>query len=448
MRKSVKAQLAKSLTDSVDSSEHNRQAYMFLMGGLLHRVKRGKKMLYQEVAKQYVSYVQGKYGESCVVFDGYEQGPSIKDHERLRRVKEVCADIQLSESMESYKNQEVFLANEKNKHQFILLISKYLRDDGQVVHQSTGDSDTMIVQCALQYAIEGSEVNVVADDTDVLVLLMYLYHWNQNMESIYFPSEAGKDLKIWRISDLVGQADPIVTSYLPFLHTWSGCDTTSATFGQGKICLMKKIKQSKNVQMIADLMMDHSATTEQVGEAGVQLFVIVFGGKQPDSLNTLDMLRKYMEIVASAKNIYPQKLPPTIRAAYYHGLCVHLQVIFWKELTTDSLDPLLWGWKLDSSKLQPIMTDLEPVPENLLKFIRCKCKLSTAIPCGSNTCSCRKHGLKCVIACGDCRGESCRNAEETIYNNYDDYTISVTAMHFFVSITIFLLLSHSKNIHS
>ena len=71
--------------------------------------------------------------------------------------------------------------------------------------------------------------------------------------------------------------------------------------------------------------------------------------------------------------------------------------------------------------MQPIITDLEPAAESLLKFIRCKCKLSTANPCGSNTCSCHKHELKCVIACGDCRGESFRNAEETIYN---DYTIS------------------------
>ena len=75
--------------------------------------------------------------------------------------------------MKAYKNQKVFLANEKSKHQFILLISQYLRDDGQFVDQSTGDADTIIIQCALQYAIEGSEVNVVADDTDVLVLLMY-----------------------------------------------------------------------------------------------------------------------------------------------------------------------------------------------------------------------------------------------------------------------------------
>ena len=72
----------------------------------------------------------------------------------------------------------------------------------------------MIVQCALQYAIEGSKVNVVADDTDVLVLLMY--QWKHNMASIYFLSEAGKNLNIWRISDLVGQAGPIVTSYCLF----------------------------------------------------------------------------------------------------------------------------------------------------------------------------------------------------------------------------------------
>ena len=93
----------------------------------------------------------------------------------------------------------------------------------------------MITQCALQYA--------VVDDTDVLVLLMY--HWKQNMADIYFFSEAGKKLKIWRISDLVGQAGPLVTSHLLFLHAWSGCDTTSATFGQGKVSLVKRLKKYK-----------------------------------------------------------------------------------------------------------------------------------------------------------------------------------------------------------
>ena len=88
----------------------------------------------------------------------------------------------------------------------------------------------------------------------------------------------------------------------------AGCDTTSTTIGQGKIGLMKKLKQSKDVQAIAELKMDRNATVEQVGEVGVRLFVIVFGGKQSDSLNTL-RYAKYMEMVASAKNIDSSRTP-------------------------------------------------------------------------------------------------------------------------------------------
>ena len=59
-----------------------------------------------DIVKQYVSYVRAKYGSCCIVFDGYRQGPSIKDHEHERRVKKACADVQLNESMEAHVNQE------------------------------------------------------------------------------------------------------------------------------------------------------------------------------------------------------------------------------------------------------------------------------------------------------------------------------------------------------
>ena len=54
-----------------------------------------------------------------------------------------------------------------------------------------------------------------------------------------------------------------------------------------------------------------------------------------------------MEMV-STRNINPQKLSPTERATHYHSFrVVHLQVIIWKKLTNDDLDPKQWGWKLD-----------------------------------------------------------------------------------------------------
>ena len=56
------------------------------------------------------------------------------------------------------------------------------------------------------------------------------------------------------------------------------------------------------------------------------------------------------------------------------------------------------------------MTDLEPVPKELLNFVHCNCKRTFRNTCATNLCSCRKNGLTCVAACGDCWGESCNNS--------------------------------------
>ena len=53
---------------------------------------------------------------------------------------------------------------------------------------------------------------------------------------------------------------------------------------------------------------------------------------------------------------------------------------------------------------------LEPAPKELLNFVRCNRKTTPRNTCGINLCSCRKNGLTCVAACGDCRGESCNNS--------------------------------------
>ena len=122
-----------------------------------------------------------------------------------------------------------------------------------------------------------------------------------------------------------------------------------------------------------------------------------------------------MEVLATCtSSVKPQVLPPTERAAYYHSLRVHLQVIQWKSLLGTSLEPADWGWKLRDGYYEPIMTDMKVAPDNILKFIRCKCKTSTKSPCGTNTCTCKKNGLKCVAACGYCHGDQCNNVEDVI----------------------------------
>ena len=81
-----------------------------------------------------------------------------------------------------------------------------------------------------------------------------------------------------------------------------------------------------------------------------------------------------------------------------------------------ALQPTEWGWKLVCDSYEPIMTDIGPAPEEILKLIRCNCKASKNL-CGTNACTCRKTGLPCISACGQCNGKDCLNAAD---NNGDE----------------------------
>ena len=65
---------------------------------------------------------------------------------------------------------------------------------------------------------------------------------------------------------------------LLLIHAWGGCDTTSATFGQGKTTIMKFVeKNSSFILNICSIFNDPAATKEQVLTTGRQLAVEIYG---------------------------------------------------------------------------------------------------------------------------------------------------------------------------
>ena len=137
----------------------------------------------------------------------------------------------------------------------------------------------------------------------------------------------------------------------------------------------------------------------------VCLWTYNYGGRENETLSSL-RFAKFMAMVSSCKGkLNSCKLPPTDRAAHFHSLRAHLQILVWANLTITEYDQEKWGWKLSGIIMTPIMTDQDAAPQSLLQFVRCKCKLASRNPCGNNGCTCRKNGLKCVTTCGDCRGE-------------------------------------------
>lgn len=149
--------------------------------------------------------------------------------------------------------------------------------------------------------------------------------------------------------------------------------------------------------------------------------MLLYGGEKKDTLDSLRYV-KYAQKLANRSStvaVQPNKLPPTTAAAQFHSKRVYLQVQEWKHLRP-ILRPTAWGWELKDNALFPTYTDIAVAPSDLLHVIKCNCKTD----CSTERCSCRKHGLVCSVACGECRGECCMNSitsmeEEGLENDID-----------------------------
>ncbi len=175
-------------------------------------------------------------------------------------------------------------------------------------------------------------------------------------------------------------------------------------------------RSSSQVQEQAREFSTESATCEKVCIAGEQALVILYGSSVGESLDSLRYKRFCEKVSTSNSCIYPQTPPPTSAAAKYHSLRVYLQILEWKGC--GDINPFKWGWKESNGKFAPILTDLPPAPDDLLKMIRCNCPTD----CSSMRCTCRKHHVKCSPACGNCRGSGCTNSSIPEDADLDDET--------------------------
>ena len=147
------------------------QRYVIDGGYLLHRVVWDKQSTYREIIQKYINHVESHYQKSSIVFDGYQDGPSTKDHEHGQRAmkskKSPDASVHLEDSIGDI-SQQAFLANSNNKKCFIELLVRALCSNGHDVLQCRGDADTSLVSTVLDFVYAGENVCLIATDTNLL----------------------------------------------------------------------------------------------------------------------------------------------------------------------------------------------------------------------------------------------------------------------------------------
>ena len=436
MRKPQKQELRNSIIEQDQRVQKPEASFCVLDGGAaLHRSPWALQMSYSELADQFVYEIASKYScfkEIHIVFDGYNDQSSTKtdEHEGRRRTGKVASNVIISEAGDTIvtSKKDEFLQNKHNKGQLIHLLMNRLSAAGIKTSQSEGDADTLIVKTALVAANRQKPTVVVSADTDILMLL--LYHHQPSMADIFFqtsrkipvvPEKGASKAAIKRATSKSKQK-PIpmwwnirtLTSisqderrYILFVHAWGGCDTTSAIHGKGKLSIFNLLKKS-SFKLYVEPFTNDDSTADEIGDAGSRIMLTMYKGKEGDCEAVLRHA-SWLQMILSTKKLSPDRLCPTTRAVYFHSLRVYLQVRKWTTLNEKCLNPCHWGWKREVNGLKPIKTDKTPAPDYILNVVRCNCSISAKNPCRNMNCSCKKHGLLCVKACGHCRGMSCNN---------------------------------------
>ena len=122
-----------------------------------------------------------------------------------------------------------------------------------------------------------------------------------------------KTLSLKNVTDVT---DPFFKGNIYFAHSWSGCDTTSSTYGHGKSTILKYLKEKNEVREISQIFTDSGASHLEILKAGIRLFLLMYGAKQM----ALNMHRyiTYTRLNYSSKNqVKPEKVPPPESAAEY-----------------------------------------------------------------------------------------------------------------------------------
>ena len=390
-----------------------KPCYVIDGGFLLHKIAWKKGELFSFILDRYVKYVKNTYkGDIAVVFDGYSediQKRSTKAAERLRRSMKMSApETIFHETMKVTVTKDKFLANEKNKLRMITMLKQKLKTANCMVQQHQEDADTLIVTTALEISQDYKKVYIVGEDIDLLIILTGLAE--PQHDKVFF-MKPGKGRSARSLYSTQSLKEPSLGGHILFCHAFGGCDTASALFNQGKIKIADILLKKPKLQDRTAVFMDPNAEPLEIEKAGEKMLVALYKGNDVQSLDELRYIAYGRSMTKSKFNL--ACLPPTTAAAREHSFRTFHQVQTWMGYVMPAES---WGWKQTANGLMPVTTVKDAAPQELLKFLTCKCSQG----CG-NRCGCRKGGLKCSEACY-CNGQSCSNAKaiEHFANDEDE----------------------------
>ena len=217
-----------------------------------------------------------------VVFDRYDKEDSIKAMERNRRGGGEILSSHIISGTRTVPNYKQFLKSSGNKASIASFISIYVEEkaksrlpsgksiiltggykDGQMAKHTTQndivelnhlfstqeEAETRVILHAVDFRDAASRIIIRADDTDILVLLLFYSAKSSLAPEVYMHAgHAGKIITRERFIPVHTIAEKLGERFclcLPALHSLTGCDTTSAIYKIGKCTAYKTLQKNE-----------------------------------------------------------------------------------------------------------------------------------------------------------------------------------------------------------
>ena len=163
------------LSQDIPINSSQQKKICIRWGALVQSVPWAKQVPVKEILECYKRSIPYPPEKTVVVFDGYPEYPTTKDITHLRRATSSCPDIEVGLNTVIDVTKTQFLSNKRNKQRFLDLLANYLEHGGIGVKRAEQDADFLIAITALKMLEENTCIQVLADDTDVLILLIHHY---------------------------------------------------------------------------------------------------------------------------------------------------------------------------------------------------------------------------------------------------------------------------------
>ena len=372
----------------------------------------------KDLASAYVKLIDTKaqgYVAVRVVFDNNTKVCSLKEATReQRRGKLKETRSYKVEDSTQIRDKFMFLASNTTKDSLTLYLAQQLIDKSTMnmvtvtcknvmvnydCLVSTGVStqeevDTFMIIHAVEVAAAGAIAHIYTQDTDVLLLaLSRMPQLGRNSALIMGTGDRRRTVQLQPIYDALG---PSKAAALINWHALTGCDTTGHIRGKGKLtCLNTFMEPPPNVVSAIQMLGD--------GDAPSEAYLCSLFCPKGTKYSRASSLRWHL-----FKTMKPEqgvdRLPPTQGAWKQYILRPHLQARIWAQdlIEKPSIpDPLTLGWRNESDRLIPVLSNEAAAPDCVLELVKCGCganNQAAPMKC-TGRCSCKKHNLACTELC-------------------------------------------------